>query len=294
MNTLKDQLKLLKKHRMFYDNLTDMDVIRIEDKYQFYESFGNVFANDVSVQFLNDIKARIEGELENNVCIFVYGNKGAIKSGGMIALAQMFCPNFNIKDNLVFSNSDLKDKLANSKEGDWFIRDETIMDYGVGSKQLQSDVQMFVETLRKRKNSLIFICPSEQNIPSVDYVLYAFKGNLNLKHKQVNFGMIDPYGSKRFIGGVRIFLNWNDKIWKEYEKVKNEFLEKVVKLDTQSYNVEKDALKIMKHEDFKYCTKKKEVLLFVKEQIPHSTIQYQEDCCTKIFMLHRKMEEESG
>jgi len=283
---------------MVFDSMTSMDILKINEKVKYFSAFVNTFKRDISLQYYDDIYHRTQsGKIDDNFCEFVSGDKGSCKSGKSLAKAAVFDPTGFDAERVFFSNQDLKDAMETSKPGQWFIRDETVKDFGTGTRQLESDIQMFVETLRKRRNCLIFIRPTMESIGGLDFYTLTFKGNMNWEHKHVGFSVLDPStgGSKRCIGGAWIPLKhvWNSQLWHEYGKKKDEFLEKVVHSGTQESRILKDAEVILKHPGYKLCTKVKEIEILVKRLMAHSVTQHQKDVAVAVVQIQRVMDDNS-
>lgn len=250
-------------------------------------TFANCFDTNrnLTKDWFEEVQKRMDGELKNHVVIFIFGETGSFKSSVAQSLAIKFAPKTFSADSIVFDNNDLLRIVERSMPKDWFIRDESPFEFGVGSFRIEKQIQILAETLRQRQNSLIFIAPTERPFMSAHYILHTI--DLSEDNKYARVGIMDPT-SRRFIGFILVEIYWDSEIWKNYQKEKEEFLEDVIKMDFGEPNIEEDALRVLGDKRMEQVKTKKELVILAKEIFKSSRTGTEIDyICTKANQMIR-------
>jgi hypothetical protein len=225
-------------------------------------SFLNCFreARNLTKYWFEEIEERLSGELHHHIVLYITGYTGTFKSSVAIELMQKFNPTATA-ESVVFDNQALLNLASESKPKDWFIRDESPFEFGVGSWRIEKQVQILSETLRQRQNSLIFISPTERSVLACHYILETL--DVSEDNKYVRVGLMDPK-THRYIGFVLVEIHWNNPIWEQYQKRKDLFLDQVTKMDFGESNVDEDAERILADKGLTECKNKKELIVLAK------------------------------
>lgn len=236
--------------------------LMFQERVKIEPSFANCFRPDRNLtnDWFSEVQERMDGELEHHLVLTIKGKTGSFKSSVAQEIALRFKKDFDPK-NIVFDNNSLLNLASKSKPGDWFIRDESPFEFGVGSYRSEKQVQVLAETLRMRKNSLIFIAPTDRPVLTSHYVLETL--DFTTDYKYVRVGVIDPW-TQKYIGFILVEIHWNNKVWKEYLGIKQQFLEAVVKMDFSTNNIDEDAMNLLSHKEFEQCRNRKEVVVLAK------------------------------
>ena len=118
-----------------------------------------------------------------NVIISIPGETGVGKSTVAWVIAEWILNVYKkemVSDNMFFDDGRLLKSLETSVEGDVKVKDEQPDTYGMGSRQVSSQLQNIEATVRKGEVSLIY-CSPEVAIHSHHYIIYPV---LQLWHKE--------------------------------------------------------------------------------------------------------------
>ena len=258
-----------------------------------HQSLRRLFKKKV---FLNEeideeINVRLKGDIENFVTILLIGEAGTLKSTVGQELAKRTDPDFKAK-NVGFLYEIFKNKLGKSKIGQSFTLDELVFLHGIGSQRIIEEIQTLIETLRKRKNSMVVICVENKyfsediftfTMETVDKCLLGIcEKNKELhetrscKEKTHNikkaYVRLAVKKKGQYIGFYIQEIIWNNKTWVEYEKEKDLFLSKVLKQDFGKLEYEKEAKKIIDMKEASEYTTLKQLRLFLEKKRPNLTI----------------------
>lgn len=233
--------------------ITQFMKLKYIDELNINPTFSRVIMPSKSVNlftyFWDDLKARIYSKTMNNFyCIFIYGEQGTAKSGIGLALATELLRK-NTKMHITFDDSQLIKKVASSRPGDTFIRDETQKSFGVGTLQMQSNIENFVYQLRERRNNFIFICP--ENLKPNGFHHYIRCILFHEELMMVKTALINPK-TNNYLGYVWFDLrdHWNNKVWRDYKNQKETFLSNVVENKYDKFNSQEIAEEIFNHKEF--------------------------------------------
>lgn len=237
-------------------------------------TFKNVYKVDLTKEFLDDINNRINNKyIPDHVVIIITGSTGTFKTSIAIEIARLFDNNFK-HEQIAFTNQELLDVVKDSKPQQFFIRDEQVRDFGVGSSRVAAEVATIAETLRARQNSFLFLSPSPIYYPA-HYTLETFKGNYDFEN---NIGLLamKDINSNEYIGRIAINVNFNNDVWLDYKKRKDIFIEKVVRSEFEGFDIEKASNEILDNGVIQECRNSKEMFLVVRKKYPHLTKNEQE------------------
>jgi hypothetical protein len=225
-------------------------------------SFLNCFKEErnLTKYWFDEIEQRLTGDLHHHIVLYITGYTGTFKSSVAIELGLKFNPTFSAL-SVVFDNQALLNLASQSQPKDWFIRDESPFEFGVGSWRIEKQVQILSETLRQRQNSLIFISPTERSVLACHYILETL--DVTEDNKYVRVGIIDPK-TRKYIGFILVEIHWNNPIWTEYQKRKDLFLTQIVKMDFGEANIDEDAERILADKGLEECKNKKELIVLAK------------------------------
>lgn len=226
-------------------------------------SFINCFKEERNLTkfWFGELQERLNGDLQHHVVLYITGRTGTFKSSVAQEIARTLNPNFQAKD-IVFDNQSLLNLAYESKPKDWYIRDESPFEFGVGSWRIEKQVQILAETLRQRQNSLIFISPTERPVLTAHYILETL--DMSEDNKYARVGIIDPY-TRKYIGFILVEIHWNNPTWLEYQEKKKIFMEAVVKMDMGENNLQVDSERLLAEKSFLDCKNRKELVVLAKE-----------------------------
>jgi ABC-type dipeptide/oligopeptide/nickel transport system ATPase component len=242
---------------------TKIQALKFNQRMEAEPTFENCFKPEFNLtkDWVDEVKTRTSGDLKHHVVLFIFGETGSFKSSIAQEIATQFDKSFDVK-NIAFDNNNLLKLAFSSEPKQWFIRDESPFEFGVGSWRVEKQVQILAETLRQRQNSLVFIAPTLRPVLSAHYVLETI--DISTDSKVVRAGLIDPQSFK-YIGFILVKIHWGNKLWEEYQKVKAQFLEQVVKMDFGDANIEQDAMRLLQDKRLVNCKNKKELIVLARE-----------------------------
>jgi len=238
-----------------------------------------------------EIETRLNGEINNFLTIFITGQQGTFKSSLGFELAMKIDKNFTA-NNFCFDYFDFKKKLSESKPKQCFILDEQIFSQGVGSNRIKSELKTFIETLRKRQNSMIVISPKLKDLDESDFTfmvetidkdvkgickkskrLHEIRTCENKKHEKIVCHVRSAIKSDcEYLGLLITKISWNHPIWNDYEKLKDAFMDTVVKSDHQKNDYEQMALDVLSDSEIEYYKTSKSLTLFLEKKYPNLTV----------------------
>ena len=246
-----------------------------------------VFLNE---EIDEEINVRLKGDIENFITILIIGEQGTIKSSVGQCFAEKTDPNFKEK-NIGFLYESFKNKVSQSKAGQTFILDELVFLHGVGSQRIVEEIQTLIETLRKRKNSMVVICVENKyfsediftfTMETIDKCLLGTcKENPELhevricsEEHEIKKAYVRLAVKKKgeYIGFYIQEIIWNNKTWLDYAKEKDLFLPKILKQDFRKLEYEKEAKKIIGMKESNEYKTLKQLKLFLEKHRPNLTV----------------------
>lgn len=247
-------------------------------------TFKLCFKKNITKQFITETKRKCTDPTEDNhIVITVFGETGSNKSGSMQSLAFALDPSFTAQ-NICFTNQEMLDRLkeTSKKKGGFYIRDESIKQFGHGSYRVELEIDNASKTLRQERKSLIFICPEEIHIGSSHYILHVIQKSECRKYTRI--GLIDPL-TKAYLGYIIIKLNWNDQIWQDYQKKKDNFTKSIQNQNIGVLDYEKLAKDLIKEKAFNDLKRKKQKKVYIYEKYPTLTTNEKDMILTKTEMI---------
>jgi hypothetical protein len=281
-----------------------------EDK-ELYEIFRK--KKYINSEMDYEFKSRTTGIIDNFITILITGEQGTIKSGtGQAIVQEKIQPEFTAKQ-ISFLYEDFKKMLGESKPGETFILDEQVFMHGTGSIRIIDEIQSIIETLRKRRNSMILIAVEDKYFPeeiftftleTIDNTILGtcpFHMKLHEIRTCKEFNEQDHHIEKiivrlavkkkmQYIGLYTQEIIWNNQIWLDYSKKKDEFLElaKIQKFGKIDY--ENLANEILRLPESALYQKTKEIKLLLEKLFPNLTIG-EKELITAQIRINRKQEQ---
>jgi len=223
-----------------------------------------------------EIYRRRTGVLDNFTPIMIRGQQGSFKSSADLCFSRKTDPSF-CAEQVAFMYEEFINLISDSGNGQTLQLDEEVFQHGTGSIRIVEELKNLVETLRKARNSMTLISPSNKyfdedvfcfTLETLDHCLLGTcKKNKNLheirtckipdtEHKMSKaYVRLAVRKSQRYMGLYIQEIRWADKLWKEYDKKKDAFIIKVKNLDFKKLDYEKEAEKIIEQtpdiEDYK-------------------------------------------
>ena len=242
-----------------------------------------------------EISLRLKGDIENFVTILIIGEQGSLKSTCGQEIAKRTDKNFS-SNNISLFYADFRNKISGSQAGQTFILDEMVFLHGTGSNRLIDEIQTTIETLRKRKNSLIIIAVESKYFPEEIFTftmetldkcllgtcksksrLHEIRSCKEKKHViKKAFVRLAVKKKGIYLGLYIQEIRWGGDLWNEYEIIKDAFLKKVVKQDFVKLNFKQEAEKIRLMPESNSYQSVKELKLFLEMKKPNLTVAEKE------------------
>ena len=274
----------------FYKNQIDKELLiaKIKRNPSLYEIFKK--NKDVTIHVNEDIKLRMQGELDNFFTMIISGSQGGFKSSIAQEIATANDKKFDSK-KISFTYTDFRQKMEESKKGDIYILDEEIAVFGTGSGRIVSSVQNMIETLRQHGACMLLISPEPKyfsehlftyHLEMLDRSIMGICENNKRLHeirtceskKHQNIQATARCAVKKegeYIGFYIQPIKWNTNTWKEYTNQKNEFLKQSLADDFKKMDYEKIAEKIIQDPESEYCKNKNQWMLYLEKNYPNIT-----------------------
>lgn len=205
---------------------------------------------------------------KNWLLIQITGETGSLKSSVAQTIATTLQKDFTEK-NFAWQYQEFQDKLANSKPKEVFVLDEMVFQRGIGSTRIKEGIINLVETLRKRQNSMIFCTPTEKFIDD-DNVTFTLEPMGIDEDTHTVRCLVKKH---KYLGFYYVKLDWDNDVWKAYEKLKDTFIEKSSKQEYQKVDYEKLAARLLRKMPSTYGNKKRRIMLYVEKNAPNMTTQ---------------------
>lgn len=194
---------------------------------------------------------RWRNEHEGNVIASVYGMPGTGKSALGIAYCETL-QRFNGRpftvERIKCSNDDLAGLLKKSKKGDAHMKDENPSEWGEGSGRAAGEVRNIEEAIRKQQKHFVFVSPELQTYHLHHYIFETW--GIDFKLDLIKALVYIPSNLNIPLGYV-VFKFPKKKLWKEYNVMKDKFLEKVENRTTNKKEYQEGiAREMMANEKF--------------------------------------------
>jgi hypothetical protein len=239
---------------------TELQKDRFKEWIQAEPSFRRVFTRNITDKFNDELRHRIEGKRPDHVILMLYGETGTFKSSVAQEIARnQLDKHFNL-DKIVFRNREIIDTIPTLTKKSCLIRDENPIEMGMGTGRIASEIDTYVETLRKAQISLIFIRPQRELLRTAHFYLRTIDVTLN--GSAVRVGVQDP-SSLRYLGGILVPIEQNNALWQAYEGKKDAFIEGVMKNDGKGLPIDRLADKVIALPQYSSDLKIKELRLLV-------------------------------
>jgi ABC-type dipeptide/oligopeptide/nickel transport system ATPase component len=248
---------------------------------------------NINETFYDYLKYRILNQ--GNVLIMITGTTGTGKSLASISLAQVIYKIMKAKFDpslISFSPDAALEKLreAESSAADKVVLLEEVgaqLGVGVGAHALFQELSAAEQTLRKRRISFIYNSPMEVSRHLYNYILET--AGIDKEHNLARLIVFDM--KKRPLGYITL-ARPSRQVEKQYEKMKEEFMAKIVNRRSGEKNWEKKIEKIKEHKLYKYVKYKRDILVIIEKLYPNLPESAKERMAD-ILMLELRAEKEN-
>ena len=241
----------------------------LKERLRYESDLRRVFKKqkDLTPIINKDIKERTTDKARKNwVLVQVNGETGSMKSSVAIAIMKQIDPTLN-SERISQEYNRFIDMIRKSDAGQGFILDELVFQHGTGSVRLKDDIVNISETLRKRMNSMAFVTPTEKFLKDENVTFTLEPCGFNKETKEVRCLV----RKGRYLGFYYIKLLWETDLWNEYEKGKDEFIEKSSKGEYEKLGYEQLAKELLAKMPEEYLKSSKRMKLYVEKHSPNLT-----------------------
>lgn len=256
---------------------TSDEITKEEIKLKLIEnhSFRRVFKNNVTDKFFNSMKHIVDPNVghEDNFILSISGKSGSGKSATGLSMAKIIIPNnFNYK-HMCFFNAEIKKLVKDLPRDSVIIRDEGTdkATFGVGSIQESSELQLIVESSRKKGLSLIFIEPTERRNDVVKFYLEMV--DRDTKNRISRVAIKEPT-DMRYIGAIYVPIvnEWDYDLIK-YNERKDKYIDDLSqgKMNGSKMNPKDMAKELYEKVNVDVYKKPKERRAWLTAKYPHYT-----------------------
>lgn len=199
------------------------------------------------------------------------------KSGVDIEVARFMDRNFSA-DKIAFTDQELLDMTQRSQPHTMIIRDEVTEEFGVGSARQRAFLTMQAETLRAHQTSFGYISPTPKPIGTEHYILHAIGHNkfkmddegMATEPVYVLCGVQNPL-TNNYLGGLIIEIEWMNKVWIEYWKKKERFLERVKDRHFDKQDFTQLATELLAMPEAEHCRNMYDWFNLIRQKHPDMT-----------------------
>jgi len=236
-------------------------------------SFRNIFAKNLTDPFMQSMKKIVDSSFQHsqNTIWNGSGETGSGKSTAFISVCKELVPDRFSYRNVVFYDQQILDRVKDIEKDSFVIRDETVNTFGVGSRRISADLQAVGETARKHGLSLIFISPSETEIPIAKFEMQTV--DIDYENRITRLAIRDPF-TKVFLGALYVkVLPDNDPDILKYEEEKDKFIQATLKGNKAhgKTDYKKLAIDMYKRIDVDLFKTKKERMAYLKNELSNLT-----------------------
>lgn len=258
-----------------------MQIEKYKVAISFDPSFKKCFRKNITDIWWDDIKSK------DHIILYIFGETDTFKSSVAQEIAKAIEPSFKA-DQIVFDNSELLNVFKTSKPKMNYIRDESPDLYGAGAGRINSMILLLAEALRQRGNGLIFVCPTQKGTNLIESCHYNLRTIPPLSDcgKFIRLGVLDPQ-TQSYLGYILIKITFNTPMWKEYQKRKGLFLEKVPQGMVRTINIEEMAKEALCKIDVKIDINRTERRLRLRELFPNISIAEQDQIAIRMEQILR-------
>lgn len=223
---------------------------------------------DLTTVIKKDIEERLRTKNRKNwVLIQINGETGSMKSSVALAIMKQLIDHDFTAESISQEYNRFLEMLRNSNPGQGFILDEMVFQHGTGSVRLKDDIVNLAETLRKRMNSMIFVTPTEKFLKDENVTFTLEPCGFDEENKTVRCLV----RKGRYLGFFYVPLLWKHPIWKDYEKGKDDFIERSSQGDYAKLQYETIARKLLSEMPEEYMKNAKRMRLYVEKNNPNLT-----------------------
>lgn len=199
----------------------------------------------------------------------ITGQTGSGKSIVSITIAvEIMNKPINIKD-ICFTTDELLSRAMEVGQSHVLLQDEQINQLGSGSQREQYERQTLEDTTRKFGLSIIFCSPTTREHTTAHYNLEVICIN---KRKRLSKVAIIGSGMNYLGYFVIKVLPEKNKLWKEYNKQKDEFIKTILNRSTQRLSLDEMSASLEKSKLYKHAKNKEELKIVATKLYPTLTI----------------------
>lgn len=235
-----------------------------QNNYESDEDFKIQSMLNVNQQILSDINhASEDSNITAMICGMLDPMRGIHKSDLAISFAsiiqQVFTKRKMSASRIKYDNDELMESIKEGKKGDTYVRDENPFEgIGVGAGRQIEELRVIIEGIRQAQKNFIFCGIRYGSEQDYDYILEPW--GIDEKQKLIKALVFIPSISMSKPFGY-ITLRWTEpKLWGNYQKIKNEYLNKIQSRKgsgKSTYHI-KCALELIEDEDYMSLTSKKD------------------------------------
>ena len=229
---------------------------RIMDKEQ-----SVISRKKINLFFLNELKYR--KNMGANCIISITGYPGTGKSWGGLALAEILQKIY--KNNslyIVYSPSELLEKLKEAPKGSTFIMDEQTQRTGTGSETEKYEMNNAEQTMRKFLINFIWISAIPQShLDMFSLTTYGINTENNKSRFLVNV--------KNHLLGHIILNKPSDSLLEKFNNLEDQFKEKVKLRKSNEKPYEEMAKEVLSNPEWQYAKNRMQKLLVIEKTFPH-------------------------
>lgn len=240
----------------------------------------------------DDINKRQHGQMDSFCVILIEGTQGGMKSSVAQEISTSHDLLFDVK-KISFLYNDFREKLEQSKKGEWYILDEEVFLSGIGSGRILESLMTCIETLRQHGANLIIISPNPKYFPEHIFThhleaidkcilgtceqkkeLHEIRTCESEKHENINATVRCAIKKdKEYIGFYLCpITGWNSQLWQEYQLVKKEFMKQVLKENFQKTDYTTIATDIVQNPKSEQYKTAKQIMLYLEQNHPNFTV----------------------
>jgi len=264
-------------------NISEMMIAKFKQKASVNPSFLRVFnpSNNMTKSFKKEVKFRTMGE--RNLILEIMGVTGSGKSLLAVTLGVNWMSKKLLVEDICFTNDLLLKRAPLVDKSHLLIQDEQIYAVGVGSQREQYERQTLEDTTRKFGLSMIFCSPTIQGHTTAHYGLEIIC--INKKERLTKVAILN---GNLYLGYFVIkVLPESNKLWKEYNKAKDEFITSVLGRSNQRLSIDDMSESLLKHPLYKHCKTSSDLSIICLKMYPTLTNQENNLIVNNLKMLKR-------
>lgn len=262
-----------------FNQQSQADKSKLMDYLRNNQSSRRIFRIDFSKAFFDDLNDRRDNKIESHIILTGWGFTGSFKSSLLIQIGKIMDKHF-ASQKIAFTNQELLDIVESQHTKGFVLRDELTTEFGVGSGRQQAFLQIQAETLRKSQISFGYVSPELKPIGTEHYFLHTIGHNrfaindegIPTEPVYVLFGVVNP-PTRNYLGGAILEIEWNNKIWKEYNHKKDLFMRMVRERQFAKADMGQLADKCMTNPLSKFAKTKNDWFIIIQKVHPTLTTE---------------------